>query len=162
MNTDEIPYLGENVLPAEDHIFNQQLTAEWLKMTGCRYTIVDNGREALKEVQQQPFDLVLMDIQMPEMDGYEAARQIRQFPELEDLLIIAMTADAMSGDREKALESGMNEYLTKLVDERHLFQTMQTLLPSDDSVERGTSGRLKESPTSVGASDSYKKTGLPE
>ena len=72
-----------------------------------------NGLEALEAIQEQDFDLILMDIQMPEMDGYEATERIRENPDYQDLPIIAMTANAMSSDREQCLKSGMNDHLPK-------------------------------------------------
>jgi two-component system, sensor histidine kinase and response regulator len=83
-------------------------------------TIASNGQECLDILQQESFDLVFMDIQMPEMDGLEATRRIRQDDRYKDLPIIAMTAHAMSGDREKSLAAGMNEHITKPIDQEEL------------------------------------------
>src|SRR5258708_38685573 len=85
------------------------------------FEIVSNGREAIESLQQKKYDLVLMDIQMPEMDGYAASRSIRSVLRL-DVPIIAMTAHAMAGEREKCLECGMNEYLSKPIREPELFR----------------------------------------
>lgn len=102
------------ILLAEDNLVNQKVTSRMVQMLGFRLDIVSNGLEAIEALQRQPYDLILMDIQMPEMDGMEATRQIRQsFPEEQQPIITALTANAMSGDRERYLEVGMDDYLSK-------------------------------------------------
>ena len=105
-----------NILLAEDNIVNQKIAIKLLQKLGHYVTTVNNGKEALAILTTQDFDLVLMDIQMPEMDGLEATRRIRQ-PEngcrRPDIIIIAMTAHTMKGDREHCLEVGMNDYISK-------------------------------------------------
>jgi CheY-like chemotaxis protein len=92
-------------LLAEDNPINQQVAEELLTQTGLKVTIANNGREAVEMLDNEDvYDAVLMDVQMPEMDGYEATGAIRQRPEFKDLPIIAMTANVMAGDREKCLE----------------------------------------------------------
>jgi PAS domain S-box-containing protein len=101
------------VLVAEDNAVNQRLARLQLQKLGCEAEIVPNGMEVLAAVETRVFDAVLMDCQMPEMDGFQATRQLRADPRFVDLPIIAMTANAMQGDREKCLDAGMNDYLSK-------------------------------------------------
>jgi CheY-like chemotaxis protein len=104
-----------------------------LKKIGYAVHIVDNGKKVLEALARQTYDLVLMDIQMPEMDGLEAAREIRKIESLPTgsdipkppVYIIALTADAMQGDREKCLEAGMNDYLTKPIRPNELQAALQ-------------------------------------
>jgi CheY-like chemotaxis protein len=101
------------ILVAEDNPVNQKLTEKILKKLGYQAQIVENGLEALHQLEQQKFDVILMDVQMPEMDGYEATEIILQrWPENRPQ-IIAMTANAMEGDREKCIEAGMDDYISK-------------------------------------------------
>jgi signal transduction histidine kinase/DNA-binding response OmpR family regulator len=106
--------LGLRVLVAEDNLFNQKVIARTLESLGCRCDVVGDGRDALTAVASGVYDLVLMDCQMPKMDGYEATTAIRELPApLCAIQIVALTADALSGDREKCLAAGMDDYLTK-------------------------------------------------
>ncbi|MBU2550386.1 MAG: response regulator, partial [Proteobacteria bacterium] len=118
---------GAEILLAEDNEINQQVAREILEGAGLKVTLADDGRQAVEQVKARDFDAVLMDIQMPEMDGIEATIEIRrlagtaEFERLRGLPIIAMTAHAMSGDREKSLEAGMNDHVTKPIDTGELF-----------------------------------------
>ena len=104
---------GMRVLLVEDNDINQLLAVDLLSdVAGVNVVIAENGKEALAKVESEPFDLVLMDCQMPEMSGYEASRRIRDTLS-KDLPIIAMTANAMSTDRDKCLQAGMNDYISK-------------------------------------------------
>lgn len=110
----EIDLTGKRVLLVEDNPMNQELALELLHQGGIETELANNGQEAVSRLaSDHQFDLILMDCQMPVMDGYEATRRIRQMPELAHLPIIAMTANAMAGDREKVLEAGMNDHLGK-------------------------------------------------
>ena len=107
-------------LIAEDNLMNQHLIAHLMKSWSIDYTIVDNGKEAIKELNKNGYSIVLMDIQMPEMDGYTATGIIRN--ELKrDIPIIAMTAHAMTGEKEKCLQLGMNDYVSKPIKETVLY-----------------------------------------
>ena len=115
------PKTGAHLLLAEDNAINQQIAVELLEKAGFVVSVAGDGQEAVEKVGAEEFDGVLMDIQMPVMDGYEATRQIRSESRFEGLPIIAMTANAMAGDREKCLEAGMNDHITKPInlDELH-------------------------------------------
>lgn len=102
-----------NVLLAEDNSVNQTLAVRLLSRLGHRVTLANNGREAVDWVRRQHFDVVLMDLQMPELGGLEATGQIRRIPGREHMPIIAMTAHAMKGDRERCLDAGMTGYVSK-------------------------------------------------
>jgi CheY-like chemotaxis protein len=109
-----------NILIVEDNIINQKLIVRILKILGEEVDIANNGVEALIAVREKKYDIILMDIQMPEMDGYEATRRIRtDVPKVNQPVIIAMTANALQGDREKCIEVGMDDYMSKpiLIDE---------------------------------------------
>ncbi len=120
----EIPNLGADigklknarVLLVEDNEINQEFASELLKSVGVQVQTADNGLQALSLLGKMNFDAVLMDIQMPEMDGLTATQTIRSQPEFENLPIIAMTAGAMSGDKDRALKTGMNDYVAKPID----------------------------------------------
>jgi two-component system sensor histidine kinase/response regulator len=117
---------GLRVLLAEDSLYNQKLAVALLERKGHHVVVANNGTEAVGLARAQPFDLVLMDIQMPEMDGLEATRAIRQHEASSGrrLPIVAMTAQAMKGDRERCLEAGMDDYLTKPVRATQLYATI--------------------------------------
>jgi PAS domain S-box-containing protein len=115
---------GASVLLVEDNEINQELALELLTSNGLVVTVAHNGQEALERLAEQPYDGVLMDCQMPVMDGYEATRRIRQQPEFANLPVLAMTANAMAGDREKVLAAGMNDHIAKPIDVRNMFTTM--------------------------------------
>jgi hypothetical protein len=115
---------GLRILLAEDNPVNQRLALRLLEKMGHRIVLVDNGLDALERVMQGGFDLVLMDVQMPELDGLSATRRIRQWETSHGVHvpIIAMTARAMQGDRDRCLEAGMDDYLSKPVDSERLRQ----------------------------------------
>ncbi len=115
---------GAKILLAEDNEINQQVARELLEQQGLSVHVVNNGQEAVSAVEQSPFDLVLTDIHMPVMDGYEATAQIRKNPAHKNLPVVAMTAQALAGDREKSLEAGMNDHVTKPIDPEKLFAVL--------------------------------------
>jgi CheY-like chemotaxis protein/HPt (histidine-containing phosphotransfer) domain-containing protein len=111
------------VLLAEDNIINQKVAVAQLRKLGCTAEVVGNGVEAVEACRRTRFDVILMDCQMPQMDGYEASRQIRlqeQSGDGKPAYIVAMTANAMQGDREKCLQASMNDYLAKPVRDSEL------------------------------------------
>ncbi len=115
---------GASILLVEDNVFSQQVGCELLEDAGAIVRVANNGREALELLSRQSYDCVLMDVQMPEMDGFEATRRIRADPLLAGLLVIAMTANAGSEDRVRCLEAGMDEFVTKPIAPMLLFQLL--------------------------------------
>jgi CheY-like chemotaxis protein/anti-sigma regulatory factor (Ser/Thr protein kinase) len=124
--------LNARVLLVEDNPINQMVAQKMLEKVGLKAVLANNGVEALKALQEQSFDLVLMDCQMPEMDGFDATREIRNLDirTLYDqhLPVIAMTANVMSGDRERCLEVGMDDYIGKPVQRDHLEAVLRKWL----------------------------------
>ncbi|MEN6392589.1 MAG: response regulator [Anaerolineaceae bacterium] len=111
------------ILIAEDNPINQKLTVTMLEKAGFKVKTVENGLQAIEAMKHEHFSLVLMDIQMPEMDGFEATKTIRSMENIQSKTpIIAMTAHAMSGDREKCIESGMDDYISKPIQPEELFK----------------------------------------
>jgi two-component system, sensor histidine kinase and response regulator len=119
------------ILLVEDNRLNQQLVIELLRVTGAAVTVACNGQEAVAMVftAEEPYDMVLMDIQMPVMDGYEATRRIRSDPRFTALPIIAMTAHAMHAEQQNMNQAGMDAQITKPVDARTMLQVIQGFLP---------------------------------
>jgi two-component system sensor histidine kinase/response regulator len=119
---------GLRVLLAEDNPVNQTLAVVLLEQMGMRVTVANNGAEALEQVRQSSFDLVLMDVQMPEMDGFQATRAIRELDRPKGRIpIIALTAHAIKGDKERCLEAGMDDYVSKPIDPETLRLTILNL-----------------------------------
>ncbi len=125
------------LLLAEDNAVNQRLAVSLLEKRGHQVVVAGNGREALAALDGTPFDAVLMDVQMPEMDGFEATAVIRAREEATGahLPIIAMTAHALKGDRERCLEAGMDGYVTKPLRPQELFRVLEGLAPATDEAE---------------------------
>ena len=123
-----------------------------LRKLGLRADAVANGVETLKALETIPYDLILMDVQMPEMDGLEATQQIRSLRSAvlnHDVPIIAMTAHAMSGDREICLKAGMNDYVTKPVDPKALADALDIWLPNEEAAETEREGKVSRETASV-------------
>ena len=158
------------ILLAEDNTVNQKVAVRMLSKLGCRVDVVANGQEAVEAMTRIPYDLVFMDCQMPEMDGYEATRAIRageasivQHAEMEEAAppddsrlmphvpIIAMTANAMKGDREKCLEAGMDDFLSKPVTLQDLDRALQQWIPnqSADANQENETKNLQGGETSL-------------
>ncbi len=131
---DSVRIPGVEVLVVEDNHINQQVAREILNGVGAVVQTADDGLSAIKKLHEAAFDVVLMDVQMPVMDGLRATRMIRLNPALRDLPIIAMTAHAMQGDRELCLEAGMDDYIAKPIDRRELLVTLgRWIKPRDPS-----------------------------
>ena len=127
------------ILVAEDNAVNQLVAQTILTKAGHEVVVVENGREAVEAVQESGFDIVLMDVQMPEMDGPTATKEIRRLPKpASEICIIALTANAMAGHREEYLSVGMDDYVTKPIDPRQLFAAMARVTkdrPTDAAAE---------------------------
>ena len=123
---------GARVLLVEDNAINQQVAREILQGVGLTVEVANHGGIGVQKVFAKDFDVVLMDIQMPIMDGYEATKRIRRESKYAELPIIAMTAHAMTGDRDKSLVAGMNAHVTKPIDKKVLFETLMKLVKPID------------------------------
>jgi len=126
--------LGENfplrILVAEDNLVNQQLAKQWLKKMGYSPNIVNNGREAIDALSKQPYDVILMDVHMPVMDGITATTQIcDRWPADKRPKIVALTANAMQGDRQKYLAAGMDDYVSKPIEWEKLVNILKQVTP---------------------------------
>ncbi len=121
-NLKEVQESNRYILIAEDNLVNQKVAMGYLLKLGFRSDAVSNGQEALRALETGTYDLVLMDCQMPEMDGYEATHAIRKHPNvrIQTIPIVAMTANAVQGDRERCIKAGMNDYVTKPIKLREL------------------------------------------
>jgi CheY-like chemotaxis protein len=127
------------VLLAEDHIINQRLAIALLQKRGHTVTVANNGREAVDAIEREDFDVVLMDVAMPELGGFEATALVREREKGTGrrLPIVAVTAHAMKGDRDQCLEAGMDAYLAKPLQERELCALLATMFPPDEEAEDG-------------------------
>ncbi len=139
------------ILLAEDGLVNQQVACGLLEARGHSVVVAGNGHEAIKALEQEPFDLILMDVQMPELDGFEATKAIRERERTtgKHIPIVAMTAHAMKGDRERCLQAGMDYYLTKPIQSKALFETVEGVaavaeVPNDSPVETEANDRVMD------------------
>lgn len=134
------------ILLAEDNLVNQKLASLLLEKCGHEVHVVGDGRQAVEAWQANDFDVVLMDIQMPIMDGFEATAEIRrlQSDSLRNTPIIAMTAHAMKGDRERCLEAGMDDYVTKPINAKSLYEVIERVLTKVDSPMEAEHDPVKE------------------
>jgi two-component system, sensor histidine kinase and response regulator len=150
---------GLRVLLAEDNPINQKLAVVLLQKAGFSVDAVDNGAQALEKVQINEYNAVLMDVQMPEMDGFEATHQIRELEKTtgRHIPIIAMTAHAMQGDRERCLEAGMDDYVTKPLEPKVLFSALdrwtEASVPSGEVLEPAQDYSSPDSPFSMDMDD---------
>ena len=116
---------GKRILIAEDNEINQYLLVEMLKPTGAELLVVENGKLAVDAAKTQKIDMVLMDVQMPVMDGIQASREIREFADKEELPIIAVTANALKDDKREGLLAGVNDYITKPIEPAYLGMALK-------------------------------------
>jgi len=145
---------ASRILLAEDNHINQKVAAAMLKGQGYRVDVVGNGLEAIEALRNVPYELVLMDVQMPDMDGIEATRKVRQSISVNAKIpIIGVTAHALQGDKERVIEAGMNDYVTKPIDKNLLLDKVAKWIaigpneqPCDEAVsdERSLSGQAAE------------------
>ncbi len=119
-------FTGKKVLVAEDYLVNQEVTQDILELMDVEVRIAENGKEVLDKCETDQYDLILMDIQMPEMDGYQACRELRKRGS--EIPIIALTANALPGDREKCIESGMDDYISKPIEASKLEEVLKKYL----------------------------------
>jgi PAS domain S-box-containing protein len=148
---DQASLAGARILLAEDNDMNQELARELLESAGIDLTIVGDGQQALDLLANDAnFDGVLMDCQMPVMDGYTATRRLREQPQLAHLPVIAMTANAMSGDRDLALAAGMNDHISKPLNVAAMFATMvKWIRPSPGILETAINSSVGSAPSAA-------------
>lgn len=131
------------ILVVEDNVINQQVVTMHLRRLGYRYETVGNGLEAVKAISSKKYDLILMDCHMPDMDGFEAVREIRRLEQGERNKIIAMTANAPRGEHNRCLASGMDDYLAKPIDDRALKAALQKWLAASEAASDLTARRQR-------------------
>jgi len=156
-------FLGARVLLAEDQPVNQEVARCMMESFGCRVEMASNGQEALDTLSKTPYDLVLMDCQMPELDGYAATRIFREreaqkaknqsglAQAIRRTPIIAMTAHAMQGDREQCLATGMDDYLSKPFNRDRLFAVLKRWLPSKSTADLSATTDVVDDPAHGGS-----------
>jgi PAS domain S-box-containing protein len=128
----EAPCFSGHVLLAEDNRANQVVAVSLLKKLGLQTTVVPDGSQVIRELSGSNYDLVLMDCQMPEMDGYEATREIRRLEQGERMPVVALTANVLEGDREKCLAAGMDDFLAKPLKREELVTILERWLPPEN------------------------------
>ena len=126
------------ILLVEDNEMNRDMLTRRLQRKGYEVVIAADGKEAVRKAQSQTPDLILMDIRLPLMDGWEAMRRIKIMPETQSIPIIALTAHAMAGDMEKCMDAGCDDYDTKPIDLPRLLEKMQALLNNQDSHDQNS------------------------
>jgi len=126
---------GAKLLLVEDNAINQEIANEILEQAGFKIEIANDGKEAVEKIYQENYDCILMDCQMPVMDGYEATRAIRKEERFSNLPIVAMTANAMQGDREKCIDAGMNDHVSKPINLKELFSALVKWVPPRETTD---------------------------
>ena len=134
-----LPWAGRRVLIAEDNVVNQRVATKFIEKLGCRVDVVANGLEAVEAAERLRYDLILMDVQMPEMDGFAATSEIRQRQGSGSRVpIVALTANALAGDRERCLAAGMDDYLAKPITAADITNICRRWLPAPRGRTAGT------------------------
>ena len=148
---------GAQILLVEDNDINQQVATELLESVGLKVELADNGEIAVKMVNASgvpsKYDMVLMDLQMPIMDGYLATKEIRKLKDYKTLPIVAMTADAMAGVKEKCLEAGMMDFITKPIDPDEVFAKLLQWIIKTDAISLEKHGKRKVQKTDIDIPD---------
>jgi len=134
---------GARVLLAEDSVVSQQVAGELLGLAGVVVDVAGDGKSAVEAASRTAYDLILMDVQMPGLDGLEATRRIRRIPGREQMPIVAMTANAFEDDRRACIDAGMNDHLAKPVDPERLFAALERWIPEQSDREQDE-GRVPE------------------
>jgi len=160
---------GAKILLVEDNEINQQVAREMLENEGFWVTVADDGSKAVDKMRNPDFDIILMDLQMPVMDGYHASERIRETMDIQSLPIVALSADAMSGTRERVMDAGMNDYVTKPINRMELFKALvKWVTPSNRKLNRSSLDQsdieidlkiLTESLTSFNPQSALKRVG---
>lgn len=142
---DDTSLLNKKIILAEDIKINQLIAKQLLESWGCKVVIANNGWEALQLLQQDSFDCILMDVEMPELDGITATELIRKLPDQAKsrVPVIALTANALAGNKEKYVKAGMNDFIGKPIDESRLFLAIKKNLINNN--KEGYNGDIMES-----------------
>ncbi len=127
---------GFKILVVEDVITNQFVITDMLENMGCEVMMANNGEEAVEMIQKDSYDMVFMDCNMPVMDGFEATQKIRNDLEMTEILIVALTANALDGDKEKCLEAGMNDFVSKPIDKKDIVRVLNELNDNKQEVKQ--------------------------
>jgi len=146
---------GAHILLVEDNAFNREVAVDLLSRAGVVTTSACDGQQALDMLERRRFDAVLMDCQMPVLDGYAATRALRRRPQLQDLPVIAMTANAMVGDREAVLAAGMNDHIAKPIVVNEMFATLAKWVKVDRSLPEGGASPHADTTLEVGRIDKH-------
>jgi len=162
IDVDITPICGSHILLVEDNELNRQVAVGILSIGGFRIDIAENGKIAVEKAFECAPDIILMDMQMPVMDGIEATRQIRAISELSDVPIIAMTANAMQADRELCMEAGMNDYIAKPFDPNQLFSVLKKWLVPNGTKSPQTTEKKKETPAHERKTEKTGRAKLPK